>query len=233
MIRRHRPGTIVRDRRERQGRPKVGAGGPGSFPSESAHRPGRPRPVVGAIARGSGGEHRPRRRLGRQPQRREEPPERMGRGHRAHDPTRAGTAASARGMTEPMGDLAPVLQRPRRSRPGSSPGPAPEVVPADVRTPPDPGLCAVCGRRLTGRRAQRVCSPRCRVAYWRALRAQETPRSPPSGSGSASSSAWWGSSSGASGRRRSPGTASRRLRSLSPAILGFCRRLRLPIWPRR
>jgi hypothetical protein len=48
-------GTIARHRRERQGRPEVGAGGPGSLPSGSAHRPGRPRPVVGAIARGSGG----------------------------------------------------------------------------------------------------------------------------------------------------------------------------------
>jgi hypothetical protein len=54
------------------------------------------------------------------------------------------------------------------------PGPMPDLAPGDVRTPPEAGLCAVCRRPLTGRRPQRVCSPRCRVAYWRALRAQET-----------------------------------------------------------
>ena len=36
----------------------------------------------------------PRRRLGRQPPRREEPPHRMGLGHRAEDPPRAGTAGT-------------------------------------------------------------------------------------------------------------------------------------------
>jgi hypothetical protein len=35
----------------------------------------------------------------------------------------------------------------------------PEVPPGDVRTLPEAGLCAVCGRPLTGRRPQRVCSP--------------------------------------------------------------------------
>jgi hypothetical protein len=48
---------------------------------------------VGAIARGSGGGGGlPRRRLGRQPQRREEPPHRMGFGHRAEDPPPAPAA---------------------------------------------------------------------------------------------------------------------------------------------
>jgi predicted nucleic acid-binding Zn ribbon protein len=50
----------------------------------------------------------------------------------------------------------------------------PEVPPPDVRTPIDPGLCAVCGRPLTGRRPQRVCSPRCRIIRWRVTRASET-----------------------------------------------------------
>ena len=50
-------------------------------------------PVVGAIDRGSGGgSGAPRRRLGRQPQRREEPPHRMGVGHRAEDPPPAPAA---------------------------------------------------------------------------------------------------------------------------------------------
>ena len=50
----------------------------------------------------------------------------------------------------------------------------PEVPPGDVRTPPEAGLCAVCRRPLTGRRPQRVCSTRCRIIGWRALRAQKT-----------------------------------------------------------
>jgi hypothetical protein len=46
--------------------------------------------------------------------------------------------------------------------------------PGGVRTPLDPGQCAVCGRPPTGRRPQRVCSPRCRIARWRQTRALET-----------------------------------------------------------
>jgi hypothetical protein len=66
-------------------------------------------------------------------------------------------------------------QRPRPSVRASPPhSPEPNVASDDVRTPPEAGLCAVCGRPLTGRRPQRVCYPRCRVAYWRALCAQET-----------------------------------------------------------
>ena len=64
-------------------------------------------------------------------------------------------------------------QRPRPSVRSPPHSPEPNVASDDVRTPLEPGLCAVCGP-LTGRRPQRVCSPRCRVAYWRALRAQET-----------------------------------------------------------
>ena len=63
------------------------------------------------------------------------------------------------------------------SSPASSerlPAPAPDVAPRDVRTPLGPGLCAVCGRPLMGRRPQRVCSPRCRIACWRETRADET-----------------------------------------------------------
>jgi predicted nucleic acid-binding Zn ribbon protein len=57
---------------------------------------------------------------------------------------------------------------------GSPPGPMPDIPPPDVRTPPAAGLCAVCGHPLTGRRPQRVCSPRCRIARWRQTRAAET-----------------------------------------------------------
>jgi hypothetical protein len=50
-----------------------------------------------------------------------------------------------------MGDLVPALQRPRRPRRESTPpGPMPDVAPGGVRTPLDPGLCAVCGRPLSG-----------------------------------------------------------------------------------
>ena len=115
-----------------------------------------------------------------------------------------------------MGDLAPALQGPRRPRQGSSPRPGPEVAPGDVRTPPDLGLCGVCGRPLTGRRPQRVCSPRCRIARWRQARAEatgrrrspgSTPRTPPCASAWASSSGWSGRSRAASWRGRRPGDA--------------------------
>jgi hypothetical protein len=49
--------------------------------------------VVGALRGGSGGQDWPPwRRLGGEPERREEPPHRVGLGHRAQDPARAGTA---------------------------------------------------------------------------------------------------------------------------------------------
>jgi predicted nucleic acid-binding Zn ribbon protein len=35
-------------------------------------------------------------------------------------------------------------------------------------------VCVVCGSSLTGRRAQQVCSARCRIARWRQTRALET-----------------------------------------------------------
>jgi hypothetical protein len=56
----------------------------------------------------------------------------------------------------------------------SAHSPEPNVAPGDVRTPPEAGLCAVCGRPPSGRRPQRVCSPRCRIARWRQTRADET-----------------------------------------------------------
>ncbi len=56
----------------------------------------------------------------------------------------------------------------------SSPVSAPARAVGSVRTPSEAGLCAVCGRPLTGRRPQRVCSPRCRIACWRQTRARET-----------------------------------------------------------
>jgi hypothetical protein len=46
-------------------------------------------------------------------------------------------------------------------------------MPNGVRTSLDPGLCEVCGHRLTARQPQRVCSPRCRIARWRQTRAGE------------------------------------------------------------
>jgi predicted nucleic acid-binding Zn ribbon protein len=49
-----------------------------------------------------------------------------------------------------------------------------DVAPGGVRTLLAPGSCAVCGRALTGRRPQRVCSPRCRIARWRQARAEAT-----------------------------------------------------------
>jgi Phage integrase family len=57
---------------------------------------------------------------------------------------------------------------------GAIHSPEPNVAPGGVRTPLEPGLCAVRGRRLTGRQPQRVCSPRCRIARWRQTRARET-----------------------------------------------------------
>jgi hypothetical protein len=50
----------------------------------------------------------------------------------------------------------------------------PDAAPGGVRTLLGPDLCAVCGRLLTGRRPQRVCSPRCRIARWRQVRAEAT-----------------------------------------------------------
>ena len=44
----------------------------------------------------------------------------------------------------------------------------------DVRTPHRARLCEVCGAAITGRRAGRVCSPRCRIARWRQARAEAT-----------------------------------------------------------
>jgi hypothetical protein len=56
----------------------------------------------------------------------------------------------------------------QRSRPsvGVSPhGPGPNDTPADIRTPPEAGLCEGCGRPLARRRPQRVYRPRgtCQV----------------------------------------------------------------------
>ena len=66
---------------------------PGTRPAGVHEQTGTAAPVVGAIDRGSGGGGGPpRRRLGRQPQRREEPPHRMGVGHRAEDPPPAPAA---------------------------------------------------------------------------------------------------------------------------------------------
>jgi predicted nucleic acid-binding Zn ribbon protein len=48
----------------------------------------------------------------------------------------------------------------------------PDAAPDDVRTPPAPGSCVVCGHPVAGRR--QACSPRCRVAQWRTRRAQDT-----------------------------------------------------------
>jgi hypothetical protein len=44
----------------------------------------------------------------------------------------------------------------------------------DVHTVHTARLCEVCGVAVTGRRAGRVCSPRCRIARWRQARAEET-----------------------------------------------------------
>jgi predicted nucleic acid-binding Zn ribbon protein len=63
---------------------------------------------------------------------------------------------------------------PASAQAGGFASPMPDATPPDVRTPLDAGLCAVCGRSLSGRQRQRVCSPRCRIIRWRARRAQET-----------------------------------------------------------
>jgi predicted nucleic acid-binding Zn ribbon protein len=47
----------------------------------------------------------------------------------------------------------------------------PDVAPGDVRTPPAPGSCVICGRPVPG--CRQTCSPRCRVAAWRRDRARE------------------------------------------------------------
>jgi hypothetical protein len=102
-------------------------------------------------------------------------------------------------------------------------GPMPDVAPGGVRTPLAPGLCAVCGRPLTGRRPQRVCSPRCRIARCgrRAPRRPPprspgcTPRTPPCASVWMNSSAWSGHSRAASWRGRQPGDAAARPGSAS------------------
>jgi predicted nucleic acid-binding Zn ribbon protein len=47
----------------------------------------------------------------------------------------------------------------------------PDVAPGEVRTPPAPGSCVVCGQPVAGRR--QTCSPRCRVAQWRRARERE------------------------------------------------------------
>jgi predicted nucleic acid-binding Zn ribbon protein len=68
-----------------------------------------------------------------------------------------------------------------RERPMSARGPGRESSPVsrparavgDVRTPHTARLCEVCGAAVTGRRAGRVCSPRCRIARWRQMRADE------------------------------------------------------------
>jgi predicted nucleic acid-binding Zn ribbon protein len=56
----------------------------------------------------------------------------------------------------------------------ASPVPVPARAVGDLRTPHTARLCEVCGRPLTGRRPQRVCSPRCRIARWRQARAEAT-----------------------------------------------------------
>jgi hypothetical protein len=50
---------------------------------------------------------------------------------------------------------------------------APARAVSSVRAPSEAGLCEVC-RLLRGRRPQRVCSPRCRIARWRQTRAEAT-----------------------------------------------------------
>ena len=67
----------------------------------------------------------PRRRLGRQPPRREEPPHRMGLGHRAEDPPRAGTA----GTDEDLDRKHAAEQRGGRLIRGSREHPLPRIGP--------------------------------------------------------------------------------------------------------
>jgi hypothetical protein len=66
---------------------------PGTRPTGAANRRGRRRRWWARSRAGqAAGAGRPGRRLGRQPQSREEPPHRMGFGHRAEDPPPAPAA---------------------------------------------------------------------------------------------------------------------------------------------
>jgi hypothetical protein len=58
---------------------------------------------------------------------------------------------------EPTAPTWPPAPGPAQAR--APPGPMPDAPPPDVRTPPEAGLCAVCGRPLAGRHSERVCSP--------------------------------------------------------------------------
>ena len=94
----------------------------------------------------------------------------------------------------------------RRAIGGNRDRPTPRPV---AVTPLAPGLCAVCGRTLTSRRPQRVCSPRCRIAAG----GRRAPRRPPRRSPGCTSrtptstSVWANSSSGRGTQGPPPGAA--------------------------
>jgi hypothetical protein len=67
----------------------------------------RSRPLRPPLSSG-GGDGPPRRRLGGEPQRGQEPPHGVRLGHRAHDPTRAGTARTDEHL-EALGSMSPLL----------------------------------------------------------------------------------------------------------------------------
>jgi hypothetical protein len=85
------------------------------------------------------------------------------------DATREG--AAQRGARLQAVDASLSARAPERD---SSPVPALARAVGDVRTVHTARLCEVCGATVTGRRAGRVCSPRCRIARWRQTRADET-----------------------------------------------------------
>jgi predicted nucleic acid-binding Zn ribbon protein len=78
-----------------------------------------------------------------------------------------------RGGGTPLTALDASLSAPAPER-ESSPVSAPARAVGGVRTPHTARLCEVCGAVVTGRRAGRVCSPRCRIARWRQTRTEAT-----------------------------------------------------------
>jgi hypothetical protein len=171
-------GTLARD----TPRPPRGAGPPpgatrqttergtvgsGKDGRRSAREGPEPSPWVraqtGMAAPGGGrdparsGGHRPRRRLGRQPERAEQAPHGVGLGHRAHNPARAGTA----GTDEDLGREHAVEEKARPSQaraPGAGPSSRPRAplsIPHQPRRPPA-GLTPPRSRLRAGTRPPRA-----------------------------------------------------------------------------
>jgi predicted nucleic acid-binding Zn ribbon protein len=78
-----------------------------------------------------------------------------------------------RGGGTPLTAVDASLSAPAPER-ESSPVSAPARAVGGVRMPHTARPCEVCGAAVTGRRAGRVCSPRCRIARWRQARAEAT-----------------------------------------------------------